>query len=465
MTIFTGPPQSENRRRGDVTVSLTRNGKEMRPNQLNVCCLVVLCLAFDSVTSVTTEKQIKLEDIEKDTLNAAHQAKLEKQVQEQQQHQQQQQYQYQYQYQQPTFQYGGQQSVSYQTPNSYFQYVVPQQYLPQTHSQYIPLSGEQSSLTSKTTSVAHGTPSGQTYQFYMSPQIASALSGYHSGLSLDALASSQPLIMTFPTSLAGLQQNQHQYYQSALQYYPSQTQQATQFYYTPQVTDQTSPVQYGSGIAAASGTTASTTAAASYPTAHQYVAYQPLTSAKGSSSYSHFISSVPQSFPTHSYTTQHGFSSLYTPQAFTAGNVYSNTETPIFVTMKAPKHLVASTGQKQQFSQLHTTTLSPLQTKYLNSPQYLAQNYNTIQSSQLYSKGSLSSGIKSTVSPPLKGSLVHSGSSSSVVAAVPGSVSSSGGSSSSSSGSSGSYYSPGSSHHVSFPAPAFKALPSRNYAV
>lgn len=110
--------------------------------QLNVCCLVVLCLAFDSVTSVTTEKQIKLEDIEKDTLNAAHQAKLEKQVQEQQQHQQQQQYQYQYQYQQPTFQYGGQQSVSYQTPNSYFQYVVPQQYLPQTHSQYIPLSGK-----------------------------------------------------------------------------------------------------------------------------------------------------------------------------------------------------------------------------------------------------------------------------------------------------------------------------------
>ena len=84
--------------------------------------------------------------------------------------------------------------------------------------------------------------------------------------------------------------------------------------------------------------------------------------------------------------------------------MYSNTEPPTFVTVKAPQHLVASQGQQQQFlqSQPSVTTISPLQNKYLNSPQYLAQNYNTIQTSHLNPKSSFSSGIKSTVSPPLK---------------------------------------------------------------
>lgn len=105
--------------------------------------------------------------------------------------------------------------------------------------------------------------------------------------------------------------------------------------------------------------------------------------------------------------------------------VYANTESP-YMLAKGPKTVVSSSALKSQYSQTYSTTLSPLQMKYLNSPQYLAQNYNTIQSSQIYSKGSAFPGVKSTVSPPLKSSLVGAGSNAALISASQSSGSSSG---------------------------------------
>lgn len=93
-------------------------------------------LATACVLAQNSEKQIKLEDIEKDNLKAAQQAKYEKQYEQYQQ------------YQQPGVQYDpqvySQPGLAYQSPSPYSQYLaVPQQYLQQQQPVY---SGEDTSF-------------------------------------------------------------------------------------------------------------------------------------------------------------------------------------------------------------------------------------------------------------------------------------------------------------------------------
>lgn len=67
------------------------------------------------------------------------------------------------------------------------------------------------------------------------------------------------------------------------------------------------------------------------------------------------------------------------------------------------KQSAASQGQQKQYLQAvnPVSTVSPLQSKYINSPQYLAQNYNTIPSTYLLPKAAYS-GVKATPAPSAK---------------------------------------------------------------
>lgn len=89
-----------------------------RDFQLSACFLLLVA------ATATAEKQIKLEDIEKDNLKAAQQAKYEKQYHQYQQYQQSPVQYDQQVYSQPGF--------AYQSPSPYSQLYVPQQYVQQS---------------------------------------------------------------------------------------------------------------------------------------------------------------------------------------------------------------------------------------------------------------------------------------------------------------------------------------------
>ncbi|KAL0267178.1 UNVERIFIED_CONTAM: hypothetical protein PYX00_009526 [Menopon gallinae] len=178
-----------------------------------------------------------------------------------------------------------------------------------------------------------------------------------------------------------------------VQYVPSQTTQPVQYYYQPQTQTAASTAATGSSLL--------------YTSPQQYIpSYQYLTGNKLGAYQQQYVPTAPQTFSTAYTSSSPDYSAAYPAQTttYSTSSVYPQSDQPTFVSLKAPQHLVASPGQQQQYlqSQIQTpsTTISPF--KYLNSPQYLAQNYNTIQSSHLLPKNSLSSGIKSTVSPPLK---------------------------------------------------------------